>query len=152
VTTGLSRDSWHGQRIGDALALEIDDGVMDGLVEGHAPHAAQTCPDARDLSSGRLKRPNASRLRGRLRQLQDDVTVALARAAQEAEAAENSRVEPDQALAALVGRVLVADTAERHRARDRLERLNGNCNPDHLNVIWGGPTVGSTLNVVAQRP
>ncbi len=30
----LSRDSWHGQRIGDALAVEIDDGVMDGLVEG----------------------------------------------------------------------------------------------------------------------
>ena len=28
------RDSWHGQRIGDALAVEIDDGVMDGLVEG----------------------------------------------------------------------------------------------------------------------
>jgi hypothetical protein len=27
-------DSWHGQRIGDALAVEIDDGVMDGLVEG----------------------------------------------------------------------------------------------------------------------
>jgi hypothetical protein len=26
----LSRDSWHGQRIGDALAVEIDDGVMDG--------------------------------------------------------------------------------------------------------------------------
>ena len=25
---------WHGQRIGDALAVEIDDGVMDGLVEG----------------------------------------------------------------------------------------------------------------------
>jgi hypothetical protein len=24
---------WHGQRIGDALAVEIDDGVMDGLVE-----------------------------------------------------------------------------------------------------------------------
>ena len=31
---GLSRDSWHGQRIGDALAVEIDNGVMDGLVEG----------------------------------------------------------------------------------------------------------------------
>ena len=31
--THLSRDSWHGQRIGDALAVEIDDGVMDGLVE-----------------------------------------------------------------------------------------------------------------------
>ena len=30
----LSRDSWHGQRIGDALAVEINDGVMDGLVEG----------------------------------------------------------------------------------------------------------------------
>ena len=30
----LSRDSWHGQRIGDALAVEIDAGVMDGLVEG----------------------------------------------------------------------------------------------------------------------
>jgi len=30
----LSRDSWHGQRIGDALAVEIDNGVMDGLVEG----------------------------------------------------------------------------------------------------------------------
>ena len=30
----LSRDSWHGQRIGDTLAVEIDDGVMDGLVEG----------------------------------------------------------------------------------------------------------------------
>ncbi len=30
----LSRDSWHGERIGDALAVEIDDGVMDGLVEG----------------------------------------------------------------------------------------------------------------------
>src|SRR4029077_17844198 len=30
----LSRDSWRGQRIGDALAVEIDDGVMDGLVEG----------------------------------------------------------------------------------------------------------------------
>src|SRR5580692_9913754 len=29
----LSRDSWHVQRIGDALAVEIDDGVMDGLVE-----------------------------------------------------------------------------------------------------------------------
>jgi hypothetical protein len=29
----LSRDSWRGQRIGDALAVEIDDGVMDGLVE-----------------------------------------------------------------------------------------------------------------------
>src|SRR5271157_1646207 len=29
----LSRDSRHGQRIGDALAVEIDDGVMDGLVE-----------------------------------------------------------------------------------------------------------------------
>jgi hypothetical protein len=29
----LSRDSWHGRRIGDALAVEIDDGVMDGLVE-----------------------------------------------------------------------------------------------------------------------
>ena len=28
----LSRDSWHGQRIGDALAVEIDDGLMDGLV------------------------------------------------------------------------------------------------------------------------
>jgi len=28
------RDSWHGERIGDALAVEIDDGVMDGLVEG----------------------------------------------------------------------------------------------------------------------
>jgi hypothetical protein len=79
VTTGLSRDSWRGQRIGDALAVEIDDGVIDGLVEGHGPHAAQTCPDARDLSSGRLKRPKASRLRGRLRQLQDDVAVALAR-------------------------------------------------------------------------
>jgi hypothetical protein len=26
----LSKDSWHGQRIGDALAVEIDDGVMDG--------------------------------------------------------------------------------------------------------------------------
>ena len=26
----LSRNSWHGQRIGDALAVEIDDGVMDG--------------------------------------------------------------------------------------------------------------------------
>jgi hypothetical protein len=26
----LSRDSWHGQRIGDALVVEIDDGVMDG--------------------------------------------------------------------------------------------------------------------------
>ena len=30
----LSRDCWDGQRIGDALAVEIDDGVMDGLVEG----------------------------------------------------------------------------------------------------------------------
>src|SRR5208337_5054652 len=29
----LSRDSRLGQRIGDALAVEIDDGVMDGLVE-----------------------------------------------------------------------------------------------------------------------
>ena len=29
----LSRDSRHGQRIGDSLAVEIDDGVMDGLVE-----------------------------------------------------------------------------------------------------------------------
>ena len=29
----LSRDSWLGQRIGDALAVEINDGVMDGLVE-----------------------------------------------------------------------------------------------------------------------
>src|SRR5271166_4543876 len=29
---GLARDSRHGQRIGDALAVEIDDGVMDGLV------------------------------------------------------------------------------------------------------------------------
>ena len=28
----LSRDSRHGQRIGDALAVEMDDGVMDGLV------------------------------------------------------------------------------------------------------------------------
>ena len=28
------RDSWRGQRIRDALAVEIDDGVMDGLVEG----------------------------------------------------------------------------------------------------------------------
>ena len=27
------RDSWLGQRIGDALAVEINDGVMDGLVE-----------------------------------------------------------------------------------------------------------------------
>ncbi len=27
------RDSWRGQRIGDALVAEIDDGVMDGLVE-----------------------------------------------------------------------------------------------------------------------
>ena len=26
----LSRDSWHGQRIVDALAVKIDDGVMDG--------------------------------------------------------------------------------------------------------------------------
>src|SRR5271166_1539981 len=31
--SNLSRDSRHGQRIGDALAVEIDDGVMDGLVE-----------------------------------------------------------------------------------------------------------------------
>src|SRR5271169_13031 len=30
---GLSRDSRPGQRIGDALAVEIDNGVMDGLVE-----------------------------------------------------------------------------------------------------------------------
>src|SRR5271166_2465809 len=30
----LSRDSRPGQRIGAALAVEIDDGVMDGLVEG----------------------------------------------------------------------------------------------------------------------
>ena len=30
----LSTDSWHGQRIGDALAVEINDGVMGGLVEG----------------------------------------------------------------------------------------------------------------------
>ena len=29
----LSRDSWHGQRIGDALAVEIDERVMHGLVE-----------------------------------------------------------------------------------------------------------------------
>src|SRR5271165_6211474 len=29
----LSRDSRHRQRIWDALAVEIDDGVMDGLVE-----------------------------------------------------------------------------------------------------------------------
>jgi hypothetical protein len=29
----LSRDSWHGQRIGDALAVSIDEGVIDGLVE-----------------------------------------------------------------------------------------------------------------------
>jgi len=29
----LSRDSWRGQRIGDAVTVEIDDGVMDGLVE-----------------------------------------------------------------------------------------------------------------------
>jgi IS5 family transposase len=29
-TPQLSRDSWHGQRIGDGLAVEIDDGVMDG--------------------------------------------------------------------------------------------------------------------------
>src|SRR5580704_15162366 len=29
----LSRDSWLGQRIEGALAVEIDDGVMDGLVE-----------------------------------------------------------------------------------------------------------------------
>ncbi|HWY83185.1 MAG TPA: SbmA/BacA-like family transporter, partial [Roseiarcus sp.] len=34
VVSRLSRDSWHGQRIGDALAVEIDNGVMDGLVEG----------------------------------------------------------------------------------------------------------------------
>ena len=34
VAATLSRDFWHGQRIGDALAVEIDDGVMDGLVEG----------------------------------------------------------------------------------------------------------------------
>jgi O-acetylhomoserine (thiol)-lyase len=27
------RDSWHSQRIGDALAVEIGDGGMDGLVE-----------------------------------------------------------------------------------------------------------------------
>ena len=30
----MAENSWHGQRIGDALAVEIDDGVMDGLVEG----------------------------------------------------------------------------------------------------------------------
>ncbi len=30
---GLSGDWWHGQRIGDALAVEIDEGVMHGLVE-----------------------------------------------------------------------------------------------------------------------
>src|SRR5258708_35525415 len=33
VTLALSRDSWLGQRIEGALAVEIDDGVMDGLVE-----------------------------------------------------------------------------------------------------------------------
>ena len=30
----MAGDLWHGQRIGDALAVEINDGVMDGLVEG----------------------------------------------------------------------------------------------------------------------
>ena len=30
----LSRDSWLGRRIEGALAVEIDDRVMDGLVEG----------------------------------------------------------------------------------------------------------------------
>ena len=30
----LCRDLWQAPRIGDALAVEIDDGVMDGLVEG----------------------------------------------------------------------------------------------------------------------
>src|SRR4029077_7822323 len=29
-----SRQSWNGPRKGDTLAVEIDDGVMDGLVEG----------------------------------------------------------------------------------------------------------------------
>ena len=52
----------------DAAPGKQEQGKGQGLSPPHAPHATQTCSDARDLSSGPLK-PSASRLQGHVRQL-----------------------------------------------------------------------------------
>ena len=59
-----------------------------------------------------------------LDQLEDDIAVALSRPAHGAQPVDHGGVEPDQAIALLVGRVLEADVAERERRwRSRRTRL-----------------------------
>ena len=61
----------------------------------------------------------------------DDIAVALARSSHGLEAADHDVVQPDQAFAALVGCVLVADRPQRQRCGYRVERGLGNGDLDH---------------------
>jgi hypothetical protein len=64
------------------------------------------------------------------RQPQNDVAVTLARTAQALETGDHNRLKPYVALALRVGRVLVADIADRERAGNRLERLDADGDED----------------------
>jgi hypothetical protein len=81
---------------------------------------------------GSLVLPASSGKRLLLRDTYDSVAKRLARRSHRAEPIRNSGIEPNQALAALVGLVLVTDAAEREGPGYRLERLGADRDPDQF--------------------
>src|SRR5271166_158768 len=71
-------------------------------------------------------------------QPENDVAIGLARSAHRAEPVHPDLLQPDVAFAPLVGLGLVAHAAERERPGYRLERLDGDGDPDHGRAALNG--------------